>query len=123
MIEESYRSLISAIRSKSMWDEVIWTKTSSKTKYKLKLETFTIVIDKWMTASGETVSLDIIQNSNGEALGKIQYNSMSESNEFTELNSFYCDVESYHKQRNQSYISAAISEISKPGKIGKLTDD
>lgn len=122
MIENEYIPLIDTIRNKMASKEVVWIRTSSLTQFKLFLDSYTIVIDKWSGQTTQYVKLDIL-NSTGEAIGRIMYNEKDDFHSYSHLTSFYSAVENYYRQQVSSTLSGVLGEISRSGRIGKLIDD
>ena len=122
MINEDYRPLFDQLRSKMNANEVIWSKTSSLTQFKLFLDNYTIIVDQWMGHSTQYVKLEIL-NSSGDVIGGVMYNLRDHIESYSELSSFYSSVQSYYRTQVTTALSGVMGEISKSGKIGKIIDD
>ena len=122
MIDNEYTPLINNLRSKMNNLEVVWSRTSSLTQFKLFLDNYTIIIDKWSGHSTQYVKLEIL-NSGGEVISRIMYNERDDFHSYSDLSSFYSSVENYYRQQVSSTLSGVLGEISRSGRIGRLIDD
>jgi hypothetical protein len=122
MIENEYIPLVEQLRTKMTNNEVVWTRTSSLTQFKLFLDNYTIIIDKWFGGNTQYVKLEIL-NSFGEVISGIMYNANEDNFSYSDLSSFYATVESYYRQQVTSTLSGVMGEISKLGRIGKFKDE
>lgn len=122
MIDNEYIPLIENLKSKMNNYEVVWSRTSSLTQFKLFLDNYTIIIDKWSGHNTQYVKLEIL-NSFGEVISRIMYNEKDDFHSYSHLTSFYSAVENYYRQQVSSTLSGVLGEISRSGRIGKLIDD